>query len=337
MNTQWIVRTQEDPLRATRRFLGALWTRAGLQGMFVPVRESDAYRVAAHLLDNPAALEEADPFAPVLARNGAAEALRLARAGGEEPYGAILHACEVRALEELVKREPLVPGRLLVIGVDCLATFPVEEYERRARTEGDADAVTLETLKFARQGGILLYRDRPACQMCASPAPQATDLSLGLLGLPSSELILVTARDPETALRLHLAEITDGEAPEAVVADRESMCTTIAERRERTRERMVEALTGVPATVQELVAHLTACVPCKECLDACALYAGELSTPGLSQAEIIERVSRRIIACAGCGMCEQACPQHLPLAAIMSRIRRELAGTTDPGSASTWN
>ena len=336
MNTQWIVRTQGDPLQATRRFLEALWTRAGLEAMFVPVCDPGGFRVTARLVDQPAALAEADPFAPVLARNGASEAARLARAGTGKPCAAVLHACEVRALGELIKREPLVPGRLLVIGVDCLATFPVEEFEQRAQAAGGADAVTREALKFARQGGILLYRDRPACQMCASPAPEATDLCLGLLGLPANELILVSARDTQTAERLHLAEITDGEAPQSVVGDRQSMCAALADRRERTRQRMVETLTGMPATVQELVAHLTACEPCEECLKACAVYAGELSVPGQTEAELIQHVSHWIVACAGCGMCEQACPRHLPLAAIIGQISRELARSASGSPVPAW-
>lgn len=337
MNTQWIVRTQGDPLQATRRFLDTLWTRAGLEGMLIPVRDPGGFRVTARLLDEPTALDEADPFAPVLERNGASEAARLARAGARKPYGAVLHACEVRALDRLIQREPLVPGRLLVIGVDCLATFPVEEFEQRARAAGSADPVTREALKFARQGGILLYRDRPACQMCASPAPEATDLCLGLLGLPTDEVILVSAGDSQTAERLHLAEITDGEAPPSVVDDRQRMCTTLVARRERTRERMVEALTGMPSTVQELVAHLAACEPCQECLRACAIYAGELSVPGQTEAEVIERVSHWIVACAGCGMCEQACPRHLPLAAIMRQISRQLASSASGGPAPAWS
>jgi len=33
---------------------------------------------------------------------------------------------------------------------------------------------------------------------------------------------------------------------------------------------------------------------------------------------------RWLVSCVSCGMCEQACPNHLPLTAIISRISREL-------------
>jgi Fe-S oxidoreductase len=38
-------------------------------------------------------------------------------------------------------------------------------------------------------------------------------------------------------------------------------------------------------------------------------------------------VYRWLAACVVCGMCEQACPKHLPLAAIHSHIRKELTQT----------
>ncbi|MBL6966425.1 MAG: 4Fe-4S dicluster domain-containing protein, partial [Anaerolineales bacterium] len=34
---------------------------------------------------------------------------------------------------------------------------------------------------------------------------------------------------------------------------------------------------------------------------------------------------RWLISCAGCGMCEQACPQHLPLSIIFNHIQSQLA------------
>jgi Fe-S oxidoreductase len=34
---------------------------------------------------------------------------------------------------------------------------------------------------------------------------------------------------------------------------------------------------------------------------------------------------RWMLSCAGCGMCEQACTQHLPLSTIFGHIREQLA------------
>lgn len=326
MSTHWILQTQGEPLEAARRFLSALWSTAGSEAMLVPVRDLATSGVAQHVVRQPSELAQADPFAPVMLRNAAAEACRLAQQEPGKPLAAVLHPCEVRALTELARRQPSGLGNLLVIGVDCLATLPVEEYLRRARELGGVDALTQEALQFARQGGILLYRDRQACQMCLSPDPEGAAVILGALGLPTLEALLVVARDQETSDRLRLREITDGEAPRDLAAGREKMCQTLDDRRGRARTRITSALKELPETVEELVAVWMSCAPCEECLMACALYAGELSLRGATNAETFERVSHWLASCAGCGMCEQACPRGLPLAAVISRIRQKLVG-----------
>ncbi len=219
-----------------------------------------------------------------------------------------------------------MPGNLLSIGVDCLCTFPPEEYQRRARELGGPDELTHEALLFARQGGIAPYRYRSACQMCAQPIPEGADVTIGVLGLSAGQAVLVSAHDARTAERLHLSAITDGEAPPAMVARREQLRATLAERHERVRERTIRALANVPLTMEALVAHLRQCAPCDACLQACPVYANQLADPRLTVRSWLE-------ACSGCGMCEQACPRGMPLAAIISHIHGQLSASAPGGSA----
>jgi len=37
-----------------------------------------------------------------------------------------------------------------------------------------------------------------------------------------------------------------------------------------------------------------------------------------------EDVVNWLLSCAGCGMCEQSCPQHQPLSAVFSHIREQI-------------
>jgi formate dehydrogenase subunit beta len=269
-------------------------------------------------LTEPSGLATADPFAPIMVTNTARELARRARGGLEGRVGAVLRPCEIRALHELAHRDGFSLDSFLLIGVDCLATFQPEAYERRAREIGGPGELTREALLFARQGGILLYRNRPACQRCGAPLPAAVDLCLGVHGLAAGEAILLTARDEETARLLRLDAISDGPAPSDLIVQHTKVAAALTARRSRTRARVEEQLAGLPGTVEQLAAHILACAPCRACLEACPVYAGQLETAS------VERVTEWLACCAGCGMCEQACPQHLPLPSVIDRIRRSL-------------
>jgi len=329
MNTQWFLKTEGDALARVRAFLGALWQSASLRGMIVPVFSGGERAPRVELLTDARRLTQADPFAPLMLANGARDLAERGRAGLQGPLGAVLRPCEIRALAEVARRRSVPLESFLLVGVDCLATFAPEVYERRVREVGSPEELTREALLFARQGGILLYRNRPACQRCGAPLPAAVDLCLGLHGLTAGEAILVTARDEPTCRRLGLESITDGGAPPELIAQHERMAAALAARRGRTRARMEADLGGLPANVDELAAHLRACAPCRACLEACPIYDGEL---GAADAKA---VAAWLASCAGCGMCEQACPSHLALPALIDRIRRDLPGVSGQSNSAS--
>ena len=99
---------------------------------------------------------------------------------------------------------------------------------------------------------------------------------------------------------------------------------SVTARRARARQRIIDALDNEMAMdLDTLIAHLESCQICQECLNACAIYPSEVALHSG------ERFSREIVtnwlaSCAGCGMCEAACADHLPLTAIFTRIREEL-------------
>lgn len=329
MGTTWVLHTDGHPVARVRRFLGDLWKNAHLERMLVPVRQADGACVAPMLLDSAADLAASNPLAPVMVRNCACDLVIATQEQPESYVGAVLHPCEVRALVELSKRHNLPLANILVIGIDCLATFDEEEFAERCHRAGGDEAVTRETLRFARQGGILLYRNRPSCQMCETPSPEAADVSLELFGLPVMERMLVRASGAGLAEQLHLAEICDGPAPHALVARRQRLMMELSDRRRRALQRLTESLVGVPTTVDELLVRLRSCQPCQACLDACPICSAQAALQGRSPLEEGEVGLRRWLAsCAGCGMCEEVCPEHLPLAAIMRRLQREVVGAS---------
>jgi formate dehydrogenase subunit beta len=327
METSWILETDGNPLAAVRQFFLELWPYAGLTGMLVPVYQTDGTSIVPSLVNDPAQLARADPFAPIISINAAKLAPAGADAHPKEHLAAVLRSCEARAFNWMAKQKKIAPDRWLVIGVDCLASFPTAEFEWRVRKAGSVERLTREALRFARLGGIAPYRYRQACQMCASPDVPEADLRIELLGLPVKQMLLITTRNREIAKKLRLSELTDRLAPATLVARREATLAVLAGRRRRVLDRMVQALAAdAPAEVDTFIKYIAGCAPCRECLQVCPVYTGDLSLGEDGGAESTQAARRWLEACVACGLCEDACPRHLPLTAIIYRINRSAPG-----------
>lgn len=320
MKTAWVLRTNNEPQSAVVRLLENLWQRAEIETMLAPTRAGDPAGVEPTWLTSREGLKQVDLFAPLMKRNAAA-ALAERAERGPRWSGALLRPCEARAVNDLVRREKLSRDRLLTIGFDCLSTLAEDDYLEREVRESGAQRMTQEALQFAPQGGILAYRNRRACQACPQPVPSEVDIVLGFLGMPVRKSILVLARDEALASSLGLGDLTDGPASDALVDSRAARVAQVVARNRRTAERFMRALSAdLPSDVEELIAYFDNCEPCQQCLESCAIYDGELVA--LSERELgrAARVGRWLAACVGCGMCEQACPREMPLAALHDRL-----------------
>ena len=324
MTTTWILETHGNPLETVRSFLGALWEETGLEGMVIPTYQADRPQVFPRLLESQEELRTADPFVPFMPINAAKFVSNLANERPASHLGAVLRPCEARALHQIANCGFLNRDRWLIIGADCLASFPIQEFEWRAQKAGGVEQLSTETLRFPRQGGIAPYRYRSACQTCLPSASQYVDVNLDLIGLPVNQYIFIQIRWKDVARTLMIDHLTDGLAPPELVARRDAALTRLANRHKNTKERMESSLPAeLPRQPDDLVAFLRACEPCQKCLEACPIYAGELAlgNNGLATAE----TQRWLCECAQCGMCEQACPRHLALAVIHGLIVKELA------------
>lgn len=313
MDSNWIIHTHGDPLGAFQNTIKALWERMNLDILVITPIDRKS------ILESPDELDELNPFRPLMKLNTAQVVVNAARKHPGKHLGALLRPCELRALNELAARGALKREDVITICVDCLGTFPADEFEWRSKRS--AKGLTRESLQFAPQGGISAYRFRPACQMCAEPGATEGDINFGVFGLPVRQLILMNVSDLDTDLQ----DISKDQADENVISMRSQMLAKISERHIRTRERALKSIDhSLPADMSELLDQFEACGGCQTCMDVCPICTTEQPRRDSKNKLVRKDVMNWLLSCAGCGMCEQSCPQHQPLSAIFNHIRDQI-------------
>ena len=194
------VRVEGGVEQTIQRLLGALLAQGVVHGLLVPLRTPDGRNAVPTLVRDPALLERAAPLAPVLPVNGGTVLGQVTATGAPGRVGAVLRNCELRAAVELSKVRQVVLDDVILIGIDCLGTYPVQDYARLVEQGLDPVAPLLAA---ASSPSPLLHLSpslRPACTMCERPIPGAGEsypphVTIGLLGVPNAERLWVTVRD----------------------------------------------------------------------------------------------------------------------------------------------
>jgi len=283
-------------------------------------------------------VNEVNPFKPLMEINIAKLVPGFVAQHPEAKIAAIFRPCEIRALIEITKHTSLKLDDLLTISVDCLGTLPADEYQWRYERLKKSHAVitdkssylyndlAVEALAFARQGGIIPYRYRSACQVCNSPTADLAEININVIGLPVRQQMLLSINKPGLVGEYHLEKLTTGLADETLVSQHERIVLKMKERHARTMERVNEGLGSLlPADVDAVIRQLESCGDCQACLNVCPICSVERPYRDAEGHYNREGVTRWLISCAGCGMCEQSCPSHLPTSAIFAHIRQKLA------------
>jgi formate dehydrogenase (coenzyme F420) beta subunit len=330
VNNYWILETHGDPLGTVNKFVNTLWSNSELDGMLVSHNALDHDDAGMRLLGHPKQFEQVNPFRPLMTFNAARYVPQSLDEHPNARLGALLRPCEMRALTEMSKRATINLDRLLTICIDCLGTYPADDVHWRSERKGSMEGLGYEALQFARQGGIVAYRYRSACQMCSSPDAKGGDINIFVIGLPVRQYIFVQPRTEEAAEKYMFQKITAGKADAELLGQRQKVIWKLAERHNRTRERVTHGLADlIPADVDALIAQLHKCGDCQECLNACPICAIDYPRREPDGALKREDVLRWLVSCAGCGMCEQACMNHLPLSAIFGSIQQQITQSLD--------
>jgi formate dehydrogenase subunit beta len=335
MVNHWALKTRGNPLEAVRQFIAGIWLHAKLERILLPLKNEGEPMWEAQITGDPSHLERSNPFSPLMTRNAAKQIPEILNQHADANTAALLRPCEMRALIEMSKRSSLDWDRIITISVDCLGTFPEHEYSWRVERKGSPEELTQESLQFSRQGGIVPYRYRSACQVCEMPIAQSANINIGVVGLPVRKYIMVTTSNGISD-RISFEDLTDGVADPEIVSQYEKTATKVIYRRVKTRYRVMKALSeNIPPDVETLILQLEECGDCQKCLQECPICSVETPQRGEDGLYRRDSILRWLVSCVGCGMCVQSCPVQKPLNFIFASLREQLADLTGytPGSS----
>ncbi len=318
--------------------LKALLEKGMVDGVVIPSTLPSGASAAQSLITDPARLESADPFAPVMAVSTAKILNQMTRLKPmPKPVAVLLRPCELRAAIELTKLKQVNLENLLLISMDCPGTFSVKTYASLVQ-EGE-DIQGLEKKLFAGEDEPLL---RPVCQGCEWSVPENVDIIVAKHGLDPDQYGLISRTDKgdEALGLLEGGDPWDG-GEEVRAAAIQKWNEAKISRRDAQFAELKEKVSGV----ENLLKTYSVCINCHNCMTVCPICfckecffnsavfefesdrfmdwagaKGNLRLPTDTLLFHIGRMNHMSTSCVACGMCQDACPNDVPVAQIFKMV-----------------
>lgn len=319
-----------DVVGSTNDFLKDLLSSGKIQALIVP-QNTPSKKVAYPVLVADPKKLHADVIAPVLPVATATVVSKMTKVQPpSKPVGVVMRPCQIRALIELVKLNQANLTNIVIIGVDCPGTFPINTYaefpEKTTPTQFLLEA-------FMKKSDEAEHYLRSACQVCKDPIPTHADIVLGLYGADIEKELIVEAHSEignDLLKDVALKEDKDGKTREKAVKD-------IREQKTKNRVAFLKQKEGIKG-IEKVAEFFDKCVNCHNCRQACPIcyckeclfdsavfdaeaykFIRRAENKGLfkmpSDALLFQlgRMNHMILSCVECGLCEQACPNTIPL------------------------
>lgn len=289
------------------------------------------------LVKDPSKIKKAQPFLPILMNNGAKLISSLTLWDPKQKIGAVLRACEVRSVIELAKFNQINLDRLFLIGVDCLGTMEVEEFEKVLSSK---EGFKLEKFLSDLLSGAAINL-RKACQICPYPVPQNVSMNLGFIGVDFKKEIFLHTSD-EIAGRLGIEK---GSNPEK----RQEIVSQIVTAKSKQQEQFLAELRERFKSISDVLNEFARCKRCFNCRVECPIcyckecvfltnifehrpeqYLRWAERKGLIRLPYdtllfhLTRLNHMATSCIGCGQCSSACPNNLPVFELFQLIGKDV-------------
>ena len=319
-----------DVVGSVNDFLSHLLSSGKIQALLVP-QNTPSKKVAFPVLISDPKKLHADIVAPILPASTAAIVSKMTKVQPPtKPIGVVIRSCQIRALIELVKLNQASLTNIVIIGVDCPGTFPINTYtefpEKKTPTQFLLEVWTKKSDEAEKYF-------RSACQVCKDPVPTNADIVLGFYGTDIEKEIFVEAHS-EVGMNI-LQELPLEDEKEG--KNREKAVKEIRDEKDKKRTVFLKEKEGIKG-IDKISEFFDKCVNCHNCRQACPIcYCKECLFDSsvfdaeaykfLRRAEIkglfkmpndallfqLGRMNHMILSCVECGLCEQACPNTIPL------------------------
>ncbi|MFC2082627.1 4Fe-4S dicluster domain-containing protein [Candidatus Bipolaricaulota bacterium] len=334
-----------DRTAALRELLSQLLTQDVVQAVLVPKPLSGGSAVAQSLVTNPEELADSLPIAPTMPVQSARILSDLTMTPFEGRIAAVLKPCEHRASVELAKFLQVNTENILTIGVDCFGTCDVSVYAEMSADQRNS------ILQQLASGSIEENQVREACQMCTHPAAFGVDLGVGFIGAEPSGSMSLLLGDRHGDV---LVEALSLEATDVAPAARAQAVDALVSGRKQYRAKALETFASDTASLDGMMEALSACIGCRNCMSVCpicyckecvfdstvfdhradqllarARRKGAMRIPTETLMFHLTRLSHMGTSCVGCGVCESACPNDVPVSSLFNSVGEKLQALFD--------
>jgi formate dehydrogenase subunit beta len=322
---------------AINSFLESLLEKNLVSALLVPREVPSKDNVVQSLVTNSNGLKEVNVISPVLPVSSARIISEMTRLSSyKNPVGVVLRSCEIRALIELVKLKQASLDNLLIIGVDCLGTYSVSDYQNLCK---QGNSPSDELLRKFKEGGEDT-KLREACQVCEYPIPSNADLVIGLVGVDFEKNILLKSCTEKGEKILEKFSF-----PEFKQSKREESVSKYLSKKIEKRDNLFSEMKREVSGWENLLSVFSTCINCHNCMRVCPLCycrecffesptfefdsekylmwakrKGSIKMPRDTTLFHLGRMSHMATSCVGCGLCEQACPSNIPLLKIFKTV-----------------
>ncbi len=329
-----------NPVETLNTLWRQLLEKKLVDALLIPQELPSGDNVVQTLVSSADKLQSPNPLAPVMPVNSARIVSQMTKVTpSPKKVGVVLRSCELRALIELVKLKQASLENLVLIGIDCFGTYPVKTYGDLAQDGSSPTESLLKATKEGKEDPSL----RQACHMCEYPTPMNADLTIGLMGMDLEKGILLIASTPEGESILEALDLK--ESTEADVAKREETISNLTAQRIKKRDELLEQTQKDVHGWERFLALFAPCINCHNCKTVCPLcyckecffdsptfemeaekYLGLAEKRGTIRMPTdtllfhLTRMNHMSTSCVGCGMCEEACPNDIPVSNIFRMV-----------------